>query len=92
VKAREQYPDDPDLAKALGLIVFAQGHYTRAATLLNSLTDSKGADAQLFYCLGISEYHLKNYAATRSSLQRALALNPTGPRAADARETLAELK
>lgn len=92
IKARETFPDDPDLAKALGMIVFEQGNYARAVTLLDSISDSKNADAELFYCLGISEYHLKNYAASRTSLERALGLNLGGQQASDARETLAELK
>ncbi|HEY1663740.1 MAG TPA: tetratricopeptide repeat protein [Verrucomicrobiae bacterium] len=92
VKAREMFPDDPDVARALGLIVFEKGDYARAANVLDAISDSKSADAELFYCLGISEYHLRNFAASRSSLERALSMNLAGQQASDARETLAELK
>lgn len=91
VKAREMFPDDPDVARALGLIVFEKGDYSRAVNLLDAVSDSKSADAELFYCLGISEYHLRNFSASRTSLERALSMNLAGQQASDARETLAEL-
>lgn len=92
VKARAAFPDDAQVAKALALILFQRGDYPRAADLFNGISSSTSADAELFYCLGISEFHLKNYVQSRTSLQRALSLNLTGPQATDARETLAELK
>jgi predicted Zn-dependent protease len=91
VKARESFPDDPQVAKALGLILFQQGNYVRATDLLNTISDSNAADAELFYCLGISEFRLKNYTTSRKSLQHALNLNLSGQQATDARQTLAEL-
>lgn len=91
-KAHEAFPDDPDVSRALGLIVFQEGNYARAARLLQTISHSKSADAELFYCLGISEFHLKNFTDSRTSLRRALDLNLTGQQAADARQTLAELK
>lgn len=92
VKAREAFPDDPQVAKALALILFQRGDYMRAADLFKTVSVSSSADAQLFYCLGISEYHLKNFVDSRSSLEHALNLNLTGQEATDARQTLAELK
>jgi tetratricopeptide (TPR) repeat protein len=91
VKAREAFPDDPQVARALALILFQQGDYVRAADLFHTISDSNAADAELFYCLGISEFRLKNYADSRKSLQHALGLNLSGPQATDARQTLAEL-
>lgn len=92
LEAREAYPDNPDVARALALILFQRGEYERAAGLFSSIADSSAADARLFYCLGISEFHLKNYVQSKTSLQHALTLNLSGEEAADARETLAELK
>ncbi|HEY1788155.1 MAG TPA: tetratricopeptide repeat protein [Verrucomicrobiae bacterium] len=91
VKAREAFPDDPQVAKALALILFQRGDYVRAADLFNTISDSTTADAELFYCLGISEFRLKNYTDSRKSLQHALTLNLSGQQATDARQTLAEL-
>jgi tetratricopeptide (TPR) repeat protein len=91
VEAREAFPDDPQVARALALILFQRGDYNRAADLLDPLSGSTLADAQLFYCLGISEFRLKNFTESRKSLQHALNLNLSGQEASDARQTLAEL-
>jgi tetratricopeptide (TPR) repeat protein len=91
VKAREAFPDDPQVAKALALILFQRGDYVRANDLFNTISGSTAADAELFYCLGISEFRLKNYSDSRKSLQHALNLNLSGEQATDARQTLAEL-
>ncbi len=92
LKAQEAFPDDPQTTKALGLILFQQGDYTRAASLFQTVLSSGSADAQVYYCLGISEFHLKKNAESMMSLQHALDRNLSGQEATDARETLAELK
>ncbi|MGH7940354.1 MAG: hypothetical protein ACREFR_04715, partial [Limisphaerales bacterium] len=79
------------VARALAMILFEKGDYDRAASLFNTISNSANADARLFYCLGICEYHLKNYMETRNSLKHALSLNLSGQEAADARQTLSEL-
>jgi Flp pilus assembly protein TadD len=91
-QARENFPNDPELTKTLGVIVFRKADYSRAATLLKTVRDETDADAELFYYLGISEFRLKNFAESKTSLQRALALNLSTPQAADAKEVLAKLK
>ena len=91
VKARESFPNDPAVAKALALILFQRGDYARANDLFNTISGSTAADAEVFYCLGISEFRLKNYSDSRKSLQHALNLNLSGQQATDARQTLAEL-
>ena len=92
VKAREAFPDDPQVTRAMGFILFQQGDYIRAVDLFNTISNSPSADAELFYYLGISEFRMKNFADSKRSLERALTLNLSGPQATDARETLAELK
>ncbi len=91
VKAREAFPDDPQVAKALALILFQRGDYNRAAGLFTTISGSSSADAEVFYYLGISEFHLRNLAQSKTSLQHALNLNLSGQQATDARQTLAEL-
>lgn len=91
LRARETFPDDPQVARAFAMILFQQGDYTRAADLFDAISNSPEADARLFYCLGICEYHLKDYVQTKTSLEHALSLNLSGQEAADAKETLAEL-
>jgi tetratricopeptide (TPR) repeat protein len=92
VKAREAFPDDPEVAKALGLIVFRQGDYSRAVNLLQESARQKNGDADLMYYLGMAQYHLKNRTETKTDLQRALDLNLSGNQAIQAKRILAELK
>ena len=91
-KARESFPDDSELGKALGIIVFRQGDYSHAAKFLKGSAADRSADAELFYYLGISQYRLKIRAESKASLQRALSMNLSGKLAVHARQTLAELK
>jgi Flp pilus assembly protein TadD len=92
VKARKAFPGDPEVAKALGIIVFRQGDYPRAANLLQESARLKNGDAELMYYLGMAQYHLKNRAESKTSLQRALDLNLSGTQAVEAKRILAELK
>ncbi|MGH7953032.1 MAG: tetratricopeptide repeat protein, partial [Limisphaerales bacterium] len=91
-KARETFPDDPDLAKAFGLIVFQQGDYGRAANLLRTAANEEPGDAELFYYLGLAEYNLKHFAESKTSLNRALTLNLAERQTVKAKQLLAEIK
>ena len=92
IKARESFSKDSELGKALGIILFRQGNYARAASLLKENAAERSADAELFYYLGASQYRLKNRTESKASLQQALSMNLSGKLAADARQMLAELK
>jgi tetratricopeptide (TPR) repeat protein len=92
VKAREAFPGDPEVARTLGLIVFRQGDYRRAANLLQESARQRNGDAELMYYLGMAQYHLKNRAESKTALQRALDLNLSGAPAVEAKRILAELK
>ena len=92
VKARQASPDDPEVAKALGLIVYRQGDYPRAASLLAESARQLNHDAELMYYLGLAQHQLKNRAPAKTALQQALDLNLSGSQAADAKRILAELK
>ncbi len=92
VKARTAFPGDPEVAKALGLLVYRQGDYSRAATLLQESARQKNGDADLMYYLGMAQYHLKNRAESKTALQKALDLNLSGAQAVEAKRVLAELK
>ncbi len=92
VKARAAFPADPDVAKALGLLVYRQGNYSRALTLLQESARQKTGDAELMYYLGMAQYRLKNRAESKTDLQKALDLNVSGAEAAEAKRVLAELK
>jgi len=90
IKARQSFPDDAELGKALGIIVFWQGDYARAASLLQESASERSTDAELYYYLGASQFRLKNHTESKRSLQRALGLNLSGKMAANARQMLAD--
>jgi tetratricopeptide (TPR) repeat protein len=93
VKARQAFPDSPEVAKALGLIVYRQGDYARAASLLEeSASQLNRGDPELMYYLGMASYQLKHNAQCKIALQKALDLNLSGTQAVDAKRILAELK
>jgi tetratricopeptide (TPR) repeat protein len=92
VKARDAFPGDPEVARTLGIIVYRQGDYSRAANLLQESARQRNGDAELMYYLGMAQYHLKNRAESKTALQKALDLNLSGAPAAEAKRILAELK
>ena len=92
VAAHDAFPADPEVARALGLIVYRQGDYSRAAELLQQSARQKTGDAELLYYLGMAQYHLKNRVESKTALQQALDLNLSANLAAEAKRVLAELK
>ncbi len=91
-KAREAYPEDPAVARALGIIMYRQGNYSRAATLLQESAAKPDAAADTFFFLGMARHRLKSPAAAKQALQRALELKLGGEQAAEAKKALAEIK
>ena len=102
VKAREAFPDDLELSRALGVLACRRGDYSRAAQLLAPIAQRNTQDAELAYYFGLSQHQLSKTAAgqqknayrteSKSALQRALALNLQPKLAEDARKILNELK
>jgi Flp pilus assembly protein TadD len=76
----------------LGMIVYRQGDFSRAASLLTASARQKNNDAELIYYLGMAQYQLKNNALCRTNLQKALGLNLSDAQAVEAKRILAELK
>jgi tetratricopeptide (TPR) repeat protein len=91
-KARQFYPQDAELAKALGVLTYRKGNYARASQLLKEGAASRKSDAELLYYLGMAQYQLKSKAESKASLQEAVALNLQAKLADDAKRVLAELK
>lgn len=87
-KARESYPEDAELEKALGIAVYRQQHYEKAASLLLDSTQRQGNNAESFFYLGMSQFKLGNVLASRKSLQRALDIGLGTPESNEARKTL----
>ena len=92
LKARAAFPDDAELARAFGIILYRQEDFPRALVLLKESSAKNSEDAELAYYLGLTEHRLKNRAAAKQSLQRALDLKLKADLAAEARKILTELK
>lgn len=88
VKAREDYPSDPALAKATGIILFQQGEFSRAASTLKECSIKANTDPEIFYYLGAAQLQLKQNIAGKTSLQQALTLKLSGPLADSAKQLL----
>jgi tetratricopeptide (TPR) repeat protein len=92
VKAREAYPEDPELAKILGILTYQRADYQLSAQLLQESFRKRSDDPELLYYLGMANYRLKAWNASKDALQRALVLNISPNLADDAKRVLAELK
>ena len=90
MKARDAYPGDAELAKAMGVVLYRTGDYTRAVNLLQESARQRDRDAEVKYYLGMAQYRLKRTADSKRSLQSALDLGLTGDAAVEARKILAE--
>jgi tetratricopeptide (TPR) repeat protein len=74
VQAREFFPDDVRLTRALGILYYRRGDYRRAAEVLESGTRASSKDAEQFYYLGMAHYQLKETKESKAALAQALAL------------------
>ena len=92
VKARQAYPDDPELAEALGIVAYRQKDFARAANLLQESARQRSGDAKLMFYLGMAQNVLDKQAESKQSLQKALKLNLPDDLAAEARRIISEQK
>jgi putative PEP-CTERM system TPR-repeat lipoprotein len=90
VKARQAYPDDPELAKTLGILNYRRGYYPQSAELLKQAAAIRKDDAELLYYLGAAYHQLKQWTECKETLQRALTLNLSSGLADEARRALAD--
>ncbi len=88
-KARQAYPDDGEINKALGILNFKRGLFPQSAELLNQAAESRRNDADIQLYLGKSYQQLKRWADCKSALERALALNLPAAARTDAQTQLA---
>jgi tetratricopeptide (TPR) repeat protein len=88
-KARQAYPDDPELAKTLGILNFRRGLYPQSVEFLNQAAGSRHDDAEIQLYLGRSYQELKKWDECKSALERALALDLEPASSEDAQARLA---
>ncbi len=91
-KARQSFPDDPNLARVLGVLAYRRADYPAAARFLKQGLQTRKNDAELLYYLGMAQYQTKSPAESKQSLKRALELNLAPQLATEAKRILAELK
>jgi|CZKI01.1.fsa_nt_gi tetratricopeptide (TPR) repeat protein len=90
-KARGSFPDDPELAKVLGIIDYRKADYAGAAHLLQESLHLRGDDPETLFYLGMSHYRLKELTESRAELQRALDLNVADQEANEAKRALDDM-
>jgi tetratricopeptide (TPR) repeat protein len=91
-KARTAFPSDAELAKAFGMMLYHDGNFTRASTLLQESARTRADDGEVQYYLGLAQRQLKNSTAGNKSLERAIELGLPANLATEARKALAEGK
>jgi tetratricopeptide (TPR) repeat protein len=89
-KARQAYPDDPGVAKTLGVLSYRRGYYPQAAELLKEASAKRKDDPELLYYLGEVHRQLKQWDECKGELQRALTLNLSPGLSDDAKRALAD--
>jgi len=62
-KARQAYPQDPDVAKTLGIFSYRRDFYPRAAELLREALATRKDDPELVYYLGQVHHQLKQWTS-----------------------------
>ena len=61
-KARQAYPDDPEIAKTLGILNYRRGYYPQSVELLKQAAAKRKDDPELLYYLGEVHRQLKQCA------------------------------
>jgi uncharacterized protein HemY len=89
-RARQAYPDDPDIAKTLGILNYRRGLYPPAAELLKQAAAQRRNHPELHYHLGAAHHQLKEWSECKAALQRALAADLAPALAEAARRALTE--
>jgi tetratricopeptide (TPR) repeat protein len=89
-KAREAYPDDAEITKALGILYYRRGVYSQAAELLKLAAAKRKDDPELLYYLGSTYQQLKQSDECKDTLQRSLDLHLSPTLATEAQRKLAE--
>jgi tetratricopeptide (TPR) repeat protein len=90
-KARNLRPYDPNTADTLGWILYKQGQYSRAVSLLQDSAERQPGDPEVQMHLGMDYYMMDEEAPARLALQRALSSPKDFPQKSLARKRLAIL-
>jgi Flp pilus assembly protein TadD len=89
-RARDAYPADREVARALGIASYHQNDMRRAIELLIEVARQQPNDPVVLVHLGLAQLQLNRMEEARLNLERALELDPNGTLAPDARRALEE--
>ncbi|HEV2208379.1 MAG TPA: tetratricopeptide repeat protein [Verrucomicrobiae bacterium] len=89
--ARESYPDDLVLARAVGVLCYRRGEYRRALEVLQPCAGQGGGDAEALFYIGMAHYQLKDTGKSKAELRQALSLKLGAELAAQANGALAKM-
>jgi tetratricopeptide (TPR) repeat protein len=88
-RARQSYPDDPEIAKALGILNYRRGYYPQSVELLKEAARNRKHDAEVLYYLGEDYNQLKQWNECKDTVRQALAMNLPPELASNAKRILA---
>jgi tetratricopeptide (TPR) repeat protein len=92
LKAHQASPEDAELTGMLGALLCQQGDYPAAVNHLTRAVSDRPNDPELYYYLGLAQFHLKESAQSKTALRHALELNLSGPPATEARRLLGQMR
>jgi tetratricopeptide (TPR) repeat protein len=91
-RIREQFRDDVDFVKALGILQYQKAEYQTAARTLADIAKKRPNDETVQYYLGMSHYQLKQPKESKVALKKAIDLQPKAPFASEVQKILNEIK
>ena len=91
-KARRAMPDDPDLARTLGILSFQRKDYSRAIQLLQESERKNPLDGKSLFALGMAHFQLGHKSDAKKDLDRALAAGIPDDLTKQAKDTIASLE
>ncbi|MGD0581078.1 MAG: tetratricopeptide repeat protein, partial [Bryobacteraceae bacterium] len=90
-KAKQQYPNNDDIADTMGWIYLKKTLNDDALTIFRDLVKRNPNRALFRYHLGAAQYQKRDFQAAKQSLQMALSLKPGKDEEAKIRELLAKI-
>jgi tetratricopeptide (TPR) repeat protein len=92
LKARNAFPDDPELAKILGEISYKRKEFTYAIQLFQESARRKPLRGADLYYLGMSQFRASQDSESRKTLEQALTTGLQEPLLGEAKATITELR
>jgi tetratricopeptide (TPR) repeat protein len=90
-KARENLPDDLELARILGVVAFNRADYKDSISWLKEYTDKSGEDGEAYYYLGMDYFKQNQTNQCRQALTNALSFHVPKILADNAQDILNQL-